>query len=594
MTGAWTRRARIGIAVTLLGAAVGTVTAPTAASATGLRPPGCVLTLGYLPPVSEVMSGTMYLPGGSVSIGTGPVDWNLTTKHTVAWDKNFMSLSWTLSAVHVYVMRNESPDDIQYLRRAEQIAADFIAHIPVGGGPVPAATWSAMYAGQRADVFGCLASLDPGFAPAARELRAMGPWLADPKHDPGNWNQGIDFRLGGLAAGCVTGNLTWATLARDKLGALAASTIDAQGAPYEQSVSYGWRLTNVFADAITQLTNCFGTAASVIGSRLAALRRFLAWTVDPGGNLTALGDTGAVGAGAGCDGISGQTTAQTGTSRVFAAGYAFGRASWTPDPAKPQTTGYYSLRFGPGRVMHGHDDHQSITWYGRNTPLLVDSASSTRPTAFVTYERLPEAHSVLSEPGVAFDATAPTTLLRSRLRTAWQSYEVADSAYGGKARVRDVLMDLTAGIVVVQDRASRARSGVFTQLWHLPSDAAVSVSRSGVAGASTCPGTTMWIMPLPLRGQTVPLHSTGVVNGQTSPYQGWIGAVTTTKPAPVVTLRRAGTAARMLTVLTVGSSRTPPRITRAWSATSGYVYTISNSGVTRHVHLDNTGLLTEI
>ena len=84
-------------------------------------------------------------------------------------------------------------------------------------------------------------------------------------------------------------------------------------------------------------------------------------------------------------------------------------------------------------------------------------------------------------------------------------------------------------------------------------------------------------------------------SGAKSPYQGWADSQITdgVQAAPVVVLRRSGTAVHLLTVLTVGSSRTQPRITRTWSPTGGYLYTISNSGVTRHVHLDNSGLLTE-
>lgn len=595
---AWSRRARVVIATATLATSGVAVGQPSPAAASALKPPGCIWTLGYLPQVSEVMKGDMALPGGGVNIGTGKIPWaTIAAQHSVTWDKNFMSLSWTLSAVHMYVLRGEASYMLPYLDRAEQIAADFLAHVPVGGGPMPAATWSAMYAGQRADVFGCLASLDPAFTPAVRALKAMGPWLANPAHDPGNWNQGVDFRLGGLATGCITGNTTWATLARDKLGTLAAAIIDPQGAPYEQSVSYGSRLVTVFGDAITQLTNCFGTAASVIGSRVAALQRFLAWARQPDGGLPVLGDSSEPASGSAC-GASGPIplSAQPGTSKVFTAGYAFGRTSWTPDPAKPVTTGYYSLRFGRGRVMHGHDDHQSITWNADNNSLLIDPGSSTHLAAFAAYDRLPQAHNVLTEPGVAFNEGAATTLVRSRTRTAWQSYELADTAYGGRARVRDVLFDLTAGIVVVEDRASRTAGGGFTQLWHVPADAAVSVGRTGVASTTRCPGTTMWLVPLPLRGQAIALHSTGVVKGATSPYQGWstYESAGVVKPAPVVVLRRAGTTARVLTVLTVGSSRTQPRITRTWSTTEGYVYTISNSGVTRHIRLDNSGMLTEV
>lgn len=593
----WLRkRARLAVTVALLGATVATTVQPTTASASTLHPTGCAWSLGYLPALDNVMTGHLALPGASVNIGTGRIDWTLANRHGIVWAKYFMSLSWILSPVHLYEMRHETQP--MYLKRAEQIAADFVAHVPVNGGPARAATWSAMYAGQRAHVFGCLASIDPGFAPAFRELRAMGPWLANPANDPGTSNQGVDFRIGGLAAGCVTRNPTWATLARDKLGTLAATAIDAQGAPHEQSTSYASRLVTVFSDAATLVAHCFGTSQTIIGTRLRALRNFLAWANEPSGGLAPLGDSGHFASRyVDCTVYPGlPPLRQAGTSKVFAAGYAFGRTNWNAVQPGTPPPGHYALRFGPGRIMHGHDDHQSLTWTARNNPLLIDPGYAPYLGAFTTYSRGPDAHNVLTEPGVGFDESTRTTLVRSRVRTAWQSYELSDTAYGGRSRVRDVLIDLASGIVVVEDRASRAHSGTFNQLWHLPTEDSVSVSRTGIASAGRCPDTTMWITPVPLRGQTIALHSTGLVKGQLSPYQGWAetGWSSAPVPSPVVVLRRSGTSVRMLTVLTVGPHAVRPRMSRTWSATSGYVYTINNAGAIRHVRLDNTGLLTEI
>lgn len=548
------------------------------------------------------MNGYITLPTGSVSIGTGQVNWNVASRHGDAFAKEFMALTWVLTGARRYVDYGRRASDQQYLDRTEQIAADFIAHIPVGGGPVPQDTWSAMYAGERADVFGCIASVDPTFTAAVRELKAMGPWLADSSHDPGVWNQGVDFRLGGLAAGCLTGNTTWASLARTKLIDLAAETIDSQGAPVEQSVGYGQRLITVFSAANQQIANCYGTSPSQIGARMRALTGFLAWATQPDYSRVVLGDSsyppyGTTSCPASAEVAS--TPPQSGTWKLFDAGYAFGRTQWwttSGDNSAFAASGHYSLRFGPGRALHGHEDHQSLTWYARGTQLLDDAGYATSPAAFATYSRLPDAHNVLTEPGVAFAPSAATKLARSRIRTAWQSYELTDSGYGGRARTRDVLIDLTAGIVVVEDRASRATSGAFTQLWHVPADASVSVSANGLASVGRCSNETMWILPMPLRGQTIPLHATGVIKGQTSPYQGWAMAPMKNgvQAAPVVVLRRTGASARIVTVITVGPHAVAPRISRTWSSTDGYVYSISNAGVVRHVQLDNSGLLTEI
>lgn len=592
------------VALALAAGTIMTAGQPIPAAATGLKPTGCTWDLGYVPTLEEIMGGHIDFPLGSVQIGTGAINWNVASHRSLAWAKEFMSLTWILSPLRKWLTDGKPSSDQKYLARTEQIAADFIAHIPVGGGPVPAATWSSMYAGQRADVFGCIVSADPSFARAVSELRLMGPWLADESHDPGVWNQGVDFRLGGLAAGCVTGNTTWASLARTKLIDLAGTTIDAQGAPIEQSTSYGQRLVTVFTAANQQIANCFGASPSQIGVRVRLLNAFLAWSTQSDGELSVLGDSNYFVYGAGypygCPApeSGSMLPPQSGTWKVYSAGYAFGHTAWWTgnDYSAYASSGFYALRFGPGRALHGHDDHESLIWFARSNPLLIDTGYAASPAAFATYARLPEAHNVLTEPGVAFAPGVATKLVRSRLRTAWQSYELSDTAYGGRSRVRDVLIDLTAGIVVVEDRASRATAGAFTQLWHLPIDDAVSVSPDGHVSAGRCVHTTTWILPMPLRGQTIPLHATGVVKGQTSPYQGWAESPenNSVQQAPVVALRRTGTSAHILTILTAGPHGDRPRITRTWSATDGYVYTISNAGVVRHVQLDNSGLLTEI
>lgn len=595
-------RAIATLASALLVAGALTVGSSSPAGASALQRIPCYWSVGYAAPAYEVMSGELQLPGnaGTVDIGTGAIDWNIATKHGLAWAKNFMSLAWVLGAVYYYVTRGES-DRQAHLDRAEQIASDFVAHIPIGGGPEPQATWSAMYVGERAQVFSCLAYVDPSFTPAFRELRAMGPWLANQSHDPGNSNQGLVFRLGGLAAGCTTNNATWADLARDKLGALASSAIDSQGVPYEQSVGYGSRDASLFTTASNQLTVCLGTAATILTTRLHALQRFLAWATEPDGTLTLLGDTSLPTSTGYCP-VSGPAgpVPQTGTWKVFTGGYAFGRTTWNEDPSYSPTlfskSGYYSLRFGPGRIMHGHNDHESVTWFARSNPLLVDAGQYSVPSAFATYARTPQAHNVLVEPGVAFSPSAKTTLVRYRAASTWQSYELSDTAYGGKARVREVLFDLNAGIVVVIDRASRASAGPYDQLWHLAPPDAVSVARNGSAAVSTCDGTTtFWITPVALRGQVIALHSTGMVKGQMSPYQGWVDSAANdaVQAAPVINLHRTGSSATILTILTTGPHGSHPRIVRSWSSSSGYHFTITTNGVTRVIHLDGTGLLTE-
>jgi hypothetical protein len=68
------------------------------------------------------------------------------------------------------------------------------------------------------------------------------------------------------------------------------------------------------------------------------------------------------------------------------AGYVFGRSKWGPNGT------FYSLRFGPGRQVHGHDDHMGITCYSRGRNLIVNAGhTGYEVSPYRTYIQSPEA-----------------------------------------------------------------------------------------------------------------------------------------------------------------------------------------------------------
>jgi hypothetical protein len=158
---------------------------------------------------------------------------------------------------------------------------------------------------------------------------------------------------------------------------------------------------------------------------------------------------------------------------VYTAGYVFGRSGWGPGAS------FYSLRFGPRRQVHGHDDHMSLIYYARGRNLIVNAGhTGYENTPYRAYLRSPEASSMLVMPRVPFDPFAPTSLVSDQIGRYGQFYEFFDTAFGGHPRYRSVYVSQRPDLVLVFDRAWG--SGEYQQLWHL--DPALRVTRLGSSG----------------------------------------------------------------------------------------------------------------
>jgi len=227
----------------------------------------------------------------------------------------------------------------------------------------------------------------------------------------------------------------------------------------------------------------------------------------------------------------------------------FGRSAWRPFGS----ASFYSLRFGPGRQIHGHDDHMSLTYYARGRNLLVNAGhTGYEDTLYRAYLRSPQASNVLVMPGVRFSGAAPSRLIGQAIGPDGQFFEFTDTAFGGHPRDRSVYICQRPDLVLVFDRASGGAS--YQQLWHLdPGLTVTSVSRYGAV--ATAPGTQLEIRQIPLPGQVIPSGSTRVIRGQANPYQGWVSRQMLQRiPAPVIIMTRTGSTAAILTLIAPSSS----------------------------------------
>ena len=464
--------------------------------------------------------------------GDVDVDWKLNPFGNPTWGQDFRSGSWIEDLVAGYLAGGPEAD--AYLARARQLAAGWLRALPASG--------------RDPQTLVCIAQAFSGQAWINDQIQATVNYYA--AHWMGAWNHGLmqDIKLLRIACGYPPGAfggdaLRWRETAVAQLTAAfepnpLGPAIDAQGAVNEQSTLYEDFVYNLWRTALPELAACGYQLPGWITARIAELPAFLGYATEPDGDLVQIGDSYVERPAASPRG--------PGLVAVYAqAGYVFGRSGWTA------AASFYSLRFGPGREIHGHNDHMGLTYYALGRDLIVNAGHygySTTP--YRAWLQSPEAASTLVLPGVTFSAATATSLLSDRIGRYGQSYELYDTAFGGDPRYRSVYVSQRPDLVVVFDRAlGGSATSRYSQLWHLDPALRV-VSVDGSTAVATAPGASLTLAQVALPGQVIPAGSTQVVRGQTAPYQGWVShQMLQHQPADVVTMTRTGASAAILTLL---------------------------------------------
>ena len=488
----------------------------------------------------ELMAGRLTIaPFPAVTIDPhrdGNINWQLDPFDHPTWFGDFQSGGWIEMLVSGYLAGG--PGAQAYQARAKAITMSWLRGVPVS-------------------------VRDPGTLICLSEAFPGQPWIQDQilssvdyyaAHWMGAWNHGLKQDLELLRIGCgypaqAFGGaaLRWRqTAVRQMIAAFEPNRlgpeIDTQGAVNEQATLYEDFVYYLWQHGLPELAACGYRLPGWIMARIARLPAFVGNATQPDGYLVQIGDTYVE--------RPLISPRQPHLVAVYAAGYVFGRSGWGPGAS------FYSLRFGPGRQVHGHDDHMSLTYYARGRNLIVNAGhTGYENTPYRAYLRSPEASSVLVMPGVPFDQSAPTSLVSDQLGRYGQFYEFFDRAFGGNPRYRSVYVSQRPDLVLVFDRAWG--SDEYQQLWHL--DPALRVTRLGRSYAlASAPGTELLLQQIPLPGQVIPPGSTQVVRGQIRPYQGWVSHQMLQRiPADVVTMTTNAPRAAMLTLIVPAAPGTP-------------------------------------
>ncbi|WP_168583410.1 heparinase II/III domain-containing protein [Gephyromycinifex aptenodytis] len=558
-------------------------------------------------PLAQVMQDNFAwgtYPAAKVGDGSGNINWRANPYRQVSWYMWLHSLRWLGNAIEA----GRKGDDAA-LNHATAVAKDWVRDNPYSWQG-NAGAWEATM--HRTNVLNCLREVvlerNDGALPASYawldiSLVQHAEFLR--RHYSGWGNHGTDESIVMLGVGCNLRRPDYQSLAMKRLADGLGHAIDSQGATNEQSTGYAVFNYGLWGRAETALTACAPTSSlrRTIAKRRAALGTFIAHAMTPRRTLAQLGNTesrvygpfaGPEQTWAATGGKSGARPAQL--SRVYMQGYVFGRSGWGTARKPFAHESFYSLRFGPARALHGHNDHTSITWEARGKEVLADVGYGeyTRD-AWEAYFKGPAAHNQLVVSGMGERFATRLAHARTGYRNA-DSYRFTDAPASGVSRSRSVLIARDPDLVLVLDQASSRSTRRFEQLWHLPAGTRVSVPASGRAASAVNGPLRTTLVQLPAPGTTrVPAATTRTLSGSKRPIQGWVWPTIFTKTAaPVVSVQRSGRSANIVTAVVAGGHRDTVRGSMKPGPKGSSVYTVTVGKQSVVVSLSASGVFTRV
>lgn len=199
----------------------------------------------------------------------------------------------------------------------------------------------------------------------------------------GNWNHGIDQARSLIRISALLRNEAAKELGLNRLIDALNVVVDDEGVTVEQSIHY--QLYNY-----KQIKMCVELLESIgldpndhlkdVLKRFQLMPVFLAHATKPDGFYFEIGDTpveraevipGTFAEYAASMGKSGQRIKDR--VKVFEnSGYIFGRSGWGEAGRAFTQESAYSIRFGPSRKIHGHNDHFSLIYISRGREIIRD------------------------------------------------------------------------------------------------------------------------------------------------------------------------------------------------------------------------------
>lgn len=387
--------------------------------------------------VAEVMRGRVSFVGLPYTDLGDPIDWSMDPHGNRSWMLNLHTLRWAGRLAQNPAGR----------ARAESIINDWILKNPYQRAESEWA-WAEHAVALRAPVLVCLSA-------RTDSIEQHGRILADNSlYRPGH-NHGLDQDIALLVVAARLGKARWRRLAIRRMTASAELAIDEQGVLHEQAPRYGLYVHRRLGVAIRAIEESGAKVPDLLRRRRSALEQYIAHATQPDGLLVPIGDSPA-------DTRPPAFAHGPELVKVFDGGYVFGRSAWDDRNAT-----FYSIRFGPGRRLHGHEDHLGVTYFAHGRPILVETGfHSYERTPYVAWTRMPEAHNVPVVVGATFRPGRATRMIADNTFT--------DDAYG-VSRTRKVSV---GEAMTVEDSVPDGRK--LYNVWHFAPTLTVVEQHEGV------------------------------------------------------------------------------------------------------------------
>ena len=455
------------------------------------------------------------------------------------WLFQFHSLVW-LDSLRIEGLRRGTS---ALLRRYEETLKDYLVANPRRGGSRRRYSWYDMGVGLRGVVLVCARLTLGDRSWLIDGLESHAAFLADPAEYAGKGNHALHQDMGLIAVASSLGRRDLIDLARNRIAELLPIAIDEEGVCLEGSIGYHLRNLLWYEEAISRLHAAGAEVPEDLELRMAGMPEFLRHATLPDGTSEMIGDTN----------LSRTPRGKMAPldpedppplTRVFKAGYVFGRSSW--DDGAEEGPSFYSLRFGPGRAtaVHGHEDSGSITFYAFRERLLWDSgmyAYEGGPMRVYAISR--SSHNVIDVPGAEFYITAEAELLHHEIHDSGDLISVRSRSLRGVDWVRTLFYSRTGHYLIVDDRVNQKTSRPVYQQWNLPVEAS-PVSLQGEARFHVHGGLDLLFA---FAGSG---YRPELVKGEEDPPLGWRStSYRQIEPSPLLRTRLEGTSVRFTTMI---------------------------------------------
>lgn len=448
----------------------------------------------------------------------------------LSWRLHFEAFMY-LPALAVRAVRDGSTGSLDTIIR--QVVAFHVQNPDPG---TSAYGWDEGTAQRRLQVEDCLyeltrdARLVPGMVADAR-VQLGSRYYGLPYHPVHNHGLMANLRL--LRTGTLLKRAAWVTTAVGRMQREAPLAFSPAGTAWEQSSSYQLVDASLWGEAADELAalSTYPSIVTAIRAVTTKAKRVIGWVTEPDGNLVQIGDS---------DRTPGDPArTRAGVFRDSAAGYTIGR--WSP--TDPRTT-YYTIRYGPPRRAHGHDDRGSVTWSTLGARVLVGPGRfGYNSTAMAVWRLAPIAQDMAIPATGAYTDRAAAAITRSTIQAQAHAFRLVDGLYG-RTHVRDIdVLNSTHRLVV---RDSYAGNVAFRQYWHLdPVWRLVKAPANGTA--LVFKATTGQVLRITTTGRLA-----GLSRAATRPVAGWNFPTQGVRvPAYQIAIRSVGAA--VVTTFTISS-----------------------------------------